>query len=216
MEAAQARMPRFFRTILLFLTFSAVAVPVDHAGVIDHGPPPLRVAVKYVSYLTSDTRKPITTQVEASELIGRINEIYSPCQIHFVLERYVTAQPETLGLHLKLHSMSDLDPTRRRFDDPNRLVIINTGEWDHRGMGTPNAWTAMPGSSPSGTVIEGRVAAYPEMIAHELGHYLNLDHVKDAADLMNPVIYRTSTRLSPGQCENVRRTALTSRVLALR
>jgi hypothetical protein len=83
-------------------------------------------------------------------------------------------------------------------------------------MGTPNAWTAMPGSSPSGTVIEGRVAAYPEMIAHELGHYLNLEHVKDATDLMNPIIYRTSTRLSPDQCENVRKTALTSRALAIR
>jgi hypothetical protein len=217
-------MPRkfFAWTAFLFVALLAGAQTQDARSFIRPGPegmePELRLALKYVSYL-SDALTPITSQLQARDIVTRINQIYSACQIQFVLEEYVAAQPNDLGhlgLKLELGSMSDLDPTRRSFDDPNRLVIINTGQWNHRGMGTPNAWTAMPGSSPSGTVIEGRVAAYPEMIAHELGHYLNLDHVKDASDLMNPIIYRTSTRLSAEQCESARSTAQTSRALALR
>jgi hypothetical protein len=199
-----------------FSSTEMAGVREPELGLDARGNDALSMALKYVSYLKPGTVEPITSRGQAAEIIERINEIYAPCRLNFVLEEYVAARPDEAGLRHRLLSMKDLDPTRRHFDEPNRLVIINTGEWDRKGMGTPNAWTAMPGSSPSGTVIEGKVAAYPEMIAHELGHYLNLDHVKDSADLMNPVIYRTSTRLSQAQCESARKTAMTSRALALR
>jgi hypothetical protein len=58
-----------------------------------------------------------------------------------------------------------------------------------------------------GVVMEQPVGAYPNIIAHELGHYLNLGHVSDSANVMNPIIYSNSTRVDPSQCEAARAAA---------
>mgnify|MGYP003346147935 CR=1 FL=1 len=74
----------------------------------------------------------------------------------------------------------------------------------------------MPGASPSGAVVEAAAHHTPELIAHELGHYLGLHHEGEKTNLMNPVIYRDSTELSEAQCSNARKGALTVRSRALR
>src|SRR3712207_7041357 len=49
------------------------------------------------------------------------------------------------------------------------LLVVNTGAWNHSTMGSPNAWTAMPGDSgPMGAVIEAPVATFAPIVAHEL------------------------------------------------
>ena len=45
------------------------------------------------------------------------------------------------------------------------------------------------------------------IIAHELGHYLNLLHVSDSSALMNPVIYSSSKSLYSSQCNTARAAA---------
>ena len=173
----------------------------------------LRLAVRFVSYLDRPGG-PTASRALAHAFIERANEIYSSCGISFELEQYLAVRPRGVPFHLS--SMNDLDPTRARFDDPARLVIIDTGNWNHSRMGAANAWTALPGNSPSGAVLEAAANDHAELIAHELGHYLNLDHVNDASNLMNPIIYHSSTRLNAGQCRVIRDTALGAREASLR
>ena len=74
----------------------------------------------------------------------------------------------------------------------------------------------MPGELYEGTILEASVAENPGLIAHELGHSLNLDHDAERDNLMHPVIYSTSQKLSHRQCQIIRRAALTYRAGALR
>src|SRR6185312_15046001 len=121
---------------------------------------------------------------------------YAQCGMAVKLEQYQQVDPASQGLPNGLTSMDQLDPIRTAFDDPKYLVVINTGAWDHNQMGAANAWTAMPGENPSGAVIEGPVASDAPIVAHELGHYLGLDHVSDQTDMMNPIIYPNSTTIT--------------------
>ena len=109
-----------------------------------------------------------------------------------------------------------MDAIRTPFQDEKYLVVVNTGAWDHGSMGPANAWTAMPGQSPSGAVLESRVATDSGITAHELGHYLGLDHVNDETDLMNPIIYPSSTLITSEQCQEMRAIATTTRAATLR
>jgi hypothetical protein len=67
----------------------------------------------------------------------------------------------------------------------------------------------MPGDAPYGVVLEKPVDTYSNIVAHELGHYLNLAHAGDTGDLMNPIIYDNSTVLSEYQCSAARDAATT-------
>jgi hypothetical protein len=62
----------------------------------------------------------------------------------------------------------------------------------------------LPGGPPYGAILEQPVGTFPNIVAHELGHYMNLDHVSDTSDLMNPIIYSTSTSIYPSQCNTTR------------
>lgn len=179
---------------------------------------PLTLAVKYVTYV-GENGSPVITPGDAQHVIDEVNQVYSSCSVRFRLEEFVTAHPEDSGLGYHPSTMKELDPIRRQYDDANRLVIINTGKWNKTGgLGADgaNAWTMMPGDRPSGTVIESPYASNANLVAHELGHYLNLDHSKDRANLMNPVIYRASTGLSNVQCDRIREAAQGPRKLAIR
>jgi hypothetical protein len=109
-----------------------------------------------------------------------------------------------------------MDGVRAPFASAEQLVVIHTGPWNHLRMGGANAWTAMPGQSPAGAVLESPVAANANITAHELGHYLGLDHARGQYSLMNPVIFSRSTRLTPGECEKMRKTAVGFHFRAIR
>ena len=51
--------------------------------------------------------------------------------------------------------------------------------------------------------IEGDVATTPIVLAHEVGHYLGLEHVDDATRLMNPTVPNGGT-LTAGEGTNMR------------
>ena len=175
----------------------------------------ITLALKFVEFSGKDG-KPVISQDQANQVVTQINGLYAQCNLRVKLGEYVAVDPAKYSLDYSLSSMGAMDSMRAPFDTDQELVIVNTGAWDHGSMGPANAWTAMPGQSPSGAVLEASVADNANIVAHELGHYLNLDHVNDQANLMNPVIYGDSTHISASQCDEMRRTALAVRTMALR
>ena len=175
----------------------------------------LKLALKYVEFTDSDG-KPVLTQDQMNSVTQRINELYAPCKIQFVAEQYKPVQPKQVGLEYNTQSMNELEPIRSQFKDANHLVVINTGDWNHDSMGTANAWTAMPGENPAGAVIEANSASFGGIVAHELGHYLGLDHVDDTENMMNPIIYQTSTAIDAQQCDSMRQAVSTYWTASLR
>lgn len=185
------------------------------AGTQPHSAASLTLAVKFVEFKDSSGNVPLT-QDQAAQVVNGINQMYAQCGMAVKLDQYQQVDPASLKLPSGLASMDQLDPIRSAFDDPKELVVINTGAWDHGSMGSANAWTAMPGQNPSGAVIEGPVASDAPIVAHELGHYLGLDHVSNQADMMNPIIYPTSILITQDQCQTMQDTARGARVQALR
>ncbi|OFZ23297.1 MAG: hypothetical protein A2X94_05185 [Bdellovibrionales bacterium GWB1_55_8] len=171
------------------------------------GPNTITLALRYVSYLNS-AGTPVIDEATSQKIVRRVNELYAPCDVRFFIEEYVPAIPGDLGLAYGMSSMSELDPIRSQFESQDRLVVINTGNWS--APESANAWTTMPGYSPSGAVLEAQVATNGEIVAHEIGHYLNLDHVSTATNLLSPIVYKTSTVLTARQCEIVRQSAVDS------
>jgi hypothetical protein len=136
-----------------------------------------------------------------------VNQLWSQCNIGFQIENYNVVRAEDQNLNYQPANLSELNTIRNAFDNNSSLLIVITGAWNRTGtLGSSgaNAWANMPGSGIYGVVMEKPVATYPNIMAHELGHYLNLDHTSNASNLMNPVIYSTSTQLSTSQCQAAR------------
>jgi hypothetical protein len=178
----------------------------------------LTIALKYVVY-EDRAGKPVIERPEIERVVADINRTFAPCAIQFRVDSVVVTRPEEHGLSFSPSSMSELNPIRRSFDRRKELVLVHTGPWDKsRGLGADgaNAWTMMPGERVAGTVMEAKVAKNPGLVAHELGHYLGLRHLKDQGNLMNPVIYAKSRKLEPDQCAELRETAAEERGYAIR
>lgn len=166
----------------------------------------LCLALKYVAY-KNRSDEPVVDQKEAENNVQGINQLWNQCNIAFQIESYVAASPRDYGLSPDPSDTSELTDIRNDFMDRSTLLVVTTGTWDRSGsLGwTPaNAWTSMPGENPVGAILEKPVGTFSNIIAHELGHYLNLDHVSDEGDLMNPVIYDNSTTLTAYQCSAAR------------
>lgn len=181
-------------------------------------PDHITLALKYVSYVDNENQAVLSEQ-EAKAVVRQINSLYKQCNMHFRTEEFLAVNPKDYGLDFNPSRMTDLQSIRIAFDDPGELVVINTGKWNESGgLGADgaNAWTVMPGNSPSGAVIESVVTDDAPLVAHELGHYLSLDHVSDQNNMMSPIIYPSSTQLSSGQCQAMRDAAKTVRIAAIR
>jgi hypothetical protein len=164
------------------------------------------LGLKYVVYQDA-TGDPIETDRDAIDNVRDVNSLWRDCGIQFQIERYVPIDPASENLRYRTAHHSELNQIRRKFMDDRTLLVVMTGAWDRSGsLGNTwaNAWTNLPGEKVYGSVLERSVSKNPGILAHELGHYLSLDHVSDQSDLMNPIIYRTSTQLRPGQCESAR------------
>jgi len=172
-------------------------------------PDKICLGLKYVVYRDT-TDAAIVSELEAVENLRVVNEIYAQCNVAFQIDEYLAARPADYGLQYQLTNYSELDDARLAFGNGTSLLVVSTGTWNRSGsLGNTgaNAWAAMPGGSPYGVVLERPVATYSNIIAHELGHYLNLDHYSSIADLMNPIIYSNSTDLTDAQCTEARRAA---------
>ncbi len=202
-------MSRLLVPVCLVLVLES-SMSVSYASV-----PPLTLALKFVEFFQEDGT-PVLSEKNVHDLVAKINPYFQSCKIRFQMEDYRALDSKSYGLSFTIQSAKEMKKLRKPFDDSRYLVVINTQKWDHEKMGAPNAWTAMPGEFPSGVVIEAPVASYPELVAHELGHYLNLNHVSNVKNLMNPIIYRTSEFFTPEQCIEMRKTAFEVRALALR
>lgn len=168
------------------------------------------LALKYVAYIDPSTQAPVIDEAGAIENVRGINSLWSQCGVGFQIEQYLAVQPSDYGLNFATASFAELDQVRGAFGDNGEMVVVTTGTWDRSGtlgQSPANAWTTMPGTGPYGTVLEEPVSGFSNIIAHELGHYLNLLHVSDDQDLMNPIIYSDSSSLASDQCSTVRAAA---------
>ena len=173
------------------------------------------LALKFIEFI-NDEGKPWVEQSEVQSMLRSINEIFSRCNVSFYLGKYETIHPRLKGLSHSPQSLDEMKNFRSPFSDPHHLVIIHTAAWNHDYVGPAHAWTAMPGDSPLGVVIDGRVGKFAGIIAHELGHYLNLYHVKNDTNVMNPIIYKRSKDLTQAQCNSIRQAALAYHQSALK
>lgn len=168
----------------------------------------LCVALNYVSY-EGGPSQPIVAQAQALQNVQNISSLWAQCNIQFYLENYQAADPSTSGLPYQPESMDDLTNVRSAFPSSNELTVVTTGQWTgDLGAQAPNAWTEMPPVGPFGVVMEASVSTIYNLIAHELGHYMNLVHVADEYNVMNPTIYANSLNLTADQCSEARATAI--------
>jgi hypothetical protein len=166
------------------------------------------LALKVVSYRDRDGET-VISEGAARSAIGQVNRIWAECRIGFALEHFEAIDPQRYELNFRTASAREFDRIRRSFADDRTLLVVATGSWDRSGSlggSYANAWTRMPGMPVHGAVLEGPIAADANMIAHELGHYLNLGHVNDdGVALMSPQIHPSSVRLSASECREAQR-----------
>jgi Matrixin len=193
---------------LIIVTQSASAAVIGESCA-SSDPNHLCLALRYVTFRDPNGVPGVSENLAVAN-VRRVNRVWSACRIGFQIEDYEATNPQDYGLALHIAGYPELDEIRSKFETPDKLLVATTGSWNRTGgLGTTpaNAWTAMPGSAPYGIVLEQPVGGYANLVAHELGHYLNLDHVSDKADLMNAVIYDSSVTLTQDQCTTARTTA---------
>ena len=182
----------------------------------DSDPTHLCVAVKYAVFQDS-SGVPIVSPSQAAQNVDGVNSIWTQCHVQFYLEKFAEVDPGSYSIPFQPGSPDDLQSVRQALDESDTLLVATTGQFTGDLAANPaNAWTQMPPVGPFGSTLEQSVGAYPGIIAHELGHYLNLQHVSDQFDVMNPTIYANSLNLTSDQCAMARATAISFWGAALR
>jgi hypothetical protein len=171
-------------------------------------PNQLCLAVKYVAF-TDAAGNAVLSASEVDANIQIINSTWEQCGFSFTLDSYSSVAPSSVGLPFQPSQEDELSGMRARLASDTALLVATTGQWvGELGAGSANAWAVLPGQGPFGVVVEQGAGGYANLIAHELGHYLNLDHVDDVYNVMNPTIYSNSINLSDAQCREARATAI--------
>lgn len=185
------------------------AMPQLGASCVTGDPDHLCFGLKYVVYVDSSGNSIISRDAIIND-VTVVDLIWSQCNLGFQIDQLELADPNQFGLNFSPANDSELDQARSAFAASDLMLVITTGTWNRSGtLGSTgaNAWTNMPGSYAMGVVMEQPVGGYPNIIAHELGHYLNLGHVSNSSNVMNPIIYSNSTGLSADQCASARAAA---------
>ncbi len=172
----------------------------------------LRLGIRYVVYVPAD--QPLspaeTSNTKLQELFKGINSIWASCGIAFEPQFVVAEAEHSPRQNRAPAALGELFKIRRELKQENSMLIAVTKPWDRKeslGKTGANAWTAMPGTEDHGIVVEWPERWNSNLLAHELGHYLGLDHREKRSELMAPVIYRDSTGLSAEECTAARHTA---------
>jgi hypothetical protein len=192
-------------TVAAVTTFSSAMMP--HFANADASNDTITMAVKVVG-LQDSNGKTTLNQESATKLLSDVSNMYSQagCKIQFNLESFTAVNAKDKGLEYNTSTMGELDKYRAAFDDGKSMLIVDTGAWDD-SLHPANAWTAMPGETKMGAIFEASVANFYQIVGHELGHYLGLDHVDDSTNMMNPVIGDYSTKITADQCKTMQQTA---------
>jgi hypothetical protein len=175
-------------------------------GCHSNDPNQICIGVKFVTFKDS-AGTPTVTQNQAIADMATTNVIWKQCNIAFQIDEYSAVAPGDSNLEYATSSFSALDTIRNQFNDGKTFLVAVTGQWVGALNTNANAWTNLPGSGSYGAIFESSVGTYGNIVAHELGHYLNLDHVNDQSDVMNPVIYDNSIGLYNSQCSAARAAA---------
>jgi hypothetical protein len=173
-----------------------------HSNDRDH----LCLALRFVTYEDPEGQA-AESDHEVSDTIRGVNEIWRECGIEFQVDDFRPVNPAQFALHYRTANYSELDQIRKVFRSRDALLVVVTGPWDRAGsLGNThaNAWTNLPGEALYGSILEKGVGKAPNLLAHELGHYLSLDHVEEAGDVMSPILYPRSRELTRGQCRSAR------------
>lgn len=144
------------------------------------------------------------------ETLAEVNGIWRQCKIQFQVDEYLPVDPKAVGLDYGVTEYDEFDGIRETFVDGTSLLVVATGPWDREGeMGdsSVSGWTLMPGDDLHGTVVEKPWHLDRNLLAHELGHYLDLDHTQDRKDLMAEVMNNRSEKLDREECARARRAA---------
>lgn len=168
----------------------------------------LCLALNYVAYQGSGPAMMVSRN-QASSNVSQVNTVWAQCHIQFFVEQYSAVDPTTRGLAYQPSTGAELTGVREAFAEANQLLVVTTGQWrGDLGADGANAWTVLPSVGPFGVVMEGMIGSTSNLIAHELGHYLNLEHANDVYNAMNPIIYGNSINLTDAQCAEARATAI--------
>ncbi len=172
-------------------------------------PGTLCLNLKFVEY-KNDSESARKARSDARKIINEVNKVWEPCRIQFKMKHFAWVDPKKYRLPQTTSHLSELHPIRDAFADGRNLLLVITDNWNRRGsLGQTfaNAWTSFPGDNHEGAIIERKAKHDPNLSAHELGHYLGLDHERDYQNLMNPVVHYNSQGLTENQCTVARITA---------
>lgn len=168
---------------------------------------PLSIAVKFVALRPNEAAAPPASRQDLEKLVNKMSQLWSPCNLRFVLEEYVAPLAAEHDVPFHPGSPSDRYLLRQRFSDQRRATYIVTGKWDRArdpSDNGSNAFSSVPGDGPQAIVLEDWVSRSHRLLSHEFGHLGgDLDDTSGPLDLMNHVVGAGNTQLSPLQCEQV-------------
>ena len=166
---------------------------------ISNDPHRLCLGLKIYAYEDADA-VPVLERIEAESLVREINEIWSPCDIAFQLEKYEAVSPAQAGFHFGNEAQWEINKIRKLWEDDSTFLVVVTGPWS----GNTVAWTTLPGIGPFGAVLAKDAGRSAQSVAHELGHYQGLKNSSKRYNLMSSRLEPLDRRLTQKQCEQAR------------
>lgn len=167
-----------------------------------------------IDYLASSPKVPgqklhdLPRMMEVEKTFKKVNRIWAPCRITFQPEKQWMVDPAEHGLWpLKAGSISDLQVIIASLWDPRFLEVLVLGKTlDSDGISFAGFAISSIGDytekDPSGVVIRDVHVNDGMVLAHELGHLLNLQHTDRDNALMQPKHSSDSdTELNAAECE---------------
>lgn len=185
---------------------------IASAEVISKNNEELTVAVRYMSFRESSGGA-IVDEATVKGMMGKISDVWSQCNISFVLEAYEVLDPSGIGAKMSPNSFYDIDTLRTKLQTDSDLLMVATGPWGRDGdLGNPNCYSSFPGDEADGIVCEQKVTGNGNLLAHEVGHWLDLVHTSTGGtNLMSPVISPANSEISADQCATARTAIANSR-----